>query len=69
MVFLLPVLILGLVAYFTWRHFTSSLTRDCRWRLDRAAGVWRCAACGGELAERGPDSGDGPPRICTKHRG
>jgi len=65
MVFLLPLLILALVAYFTWRHFTSSLTRDCRWRLDRASGLWRCAACGAEV----PAKAGAAPRFCAKARG
>lgn len=62
MFFLLPLLILGVAAYFVWRHFTSSLTRDCRWRLDRAEGQWRCAACGAVLPA--PDSR--PPRRCGR---
>ena len=61
---LFVVLLIGVVAYFVWRHYSSSLTRDCRWRLDRAAGVWRCAACGGEL----PEQGRSAPRICVKTR-
>jgi len=56
-------LIAGVAAYFTWRHHFTSLSRDCRWRLDRSAGVWRCAACGGEL----PEGAKGAPRICLKH--
>ncbi len=60
---MLFLLLLGVPAYFIWRHRSTSLTRDCRWRLDRAGGVWRCAACGGEL----PESGEGAPRICCKN--
>ncbi|GAA6200952.1 hypothetical protein [Aquicoccus sp. SU-CL01552] len=57
------VLFVGVAGYFVWRHHFSSLSRDCRWRLDRAGGVWRCAACGGEL----PDGAKGAPRICLKN--
>lgn len=62
---LLVILLIGVAAYFVWRHRSTSLTRECRWRQDRAAGLWRCAACGGEL----PATGEGPPRICRKRAG
>ncbi len=62
---LLLILLAGVLAYFIWRHRSTSLTRDCRWRLDRAGGVWRCAACGGEL----PEDHRGAPRICMKKGG
>lgn len=62
---LLLILLLGVLAYFVWRHRSTTLTRDCRWRLDRGAGIWRCAACGGEL----PETGGGAPRICVKQGG
>lgn len=48
----MPILILILVAgvflYLWLSRRTSTLTRACRWRMDRATGpdVWRCAACG-----------------------
>ncbi|TDK42280.1 hypothetical protein [Antarcticimicrobium luteum] len=60
---LLLILLAGVLAYFIWRHRSSSLSRDCRWRQDRARGVWRCAACGGEI----PGTGHGPPRLCLKN--
>lgn len=48
MFLLLPLLLLGVVLYLwiTRRH--STLTRLCRWRLDRRLGPdsWHCAACG-----------------------
>lgn len=62
---LILILLIGVVAYFVWRHYRTSLTRDCRWRLDRARGAWRCAACGAEL----PETGKGAPRICLKNPG
>ena len=61
---LIPVLMVGVAAYFIWRHYTSSLTRQCRWRMDRASGVWRCAACGGSQPIAG-DSRDAP-RHCAR---
>jgi hypothetical protein len=65
-----PLLILlgiGVFAYLWWRWRTTTLTRECRWREDRAAGPghWRCAACGAEtVAEPGQE-----PRECLKPRG
>lgn len=45
---LLIVLLVGVLAYMWVVRRGSSLTRMCRWRLDRTAGAdaWRCAACG-----------------------
>lgn len=45
---LLVVLLVGVLAYMWIARRGSTLTRDCRWRMDRAAGpeAWRCAACG-----------------------
>jgi hypothetical protein len=44
----IPVLILlaGVLAYFLWRRKTTSLTRNCRWRQERAQAQWRCHYCG-----------------------
>ena len=45
---LLVVLLVGVLAYMWVVRRGLTLTRDCRWRLDRTVGVdhWRCAACG-----------------------
>ena len=51
----MPLLLLALgIAVFAglwWMRRGSTLTRACRWRLDRAGGVghYRCAACGAEV--------------------
>ena len=64
-----PLLILlgiGVFAWLAWRWRTTTLTRECRWRLDRTQGPghWRCAACGAET-----DLPDGAaPRDCLKRR-
>jgi hypothetical protein len=60
MPFLLLVLLVGVLAYLYWHRRATTLTRDCRWREDRAAGVWRCAFCGAETVQ------DGPPRACLR---
>ncbi|MCZ0811516.1 MAG: hypothetical protein ACQEVT_03490 [Pseudomonadota bacterium] len=60
-VFLL-ILLVGVVIYFLWRHQTTTLTRNCRWRQDRSRGVWRCAYCGAETG------GDTAPRDCLRFK-
>ena len=55
----LVILGVGTFAYLWWRWRTTTLTRDCRWREDRAEGGWRCAFCGARAAK-------GPPRVCLK---
>lgn len=61
----MPVLlILLLVSVFLYLWITrrnSTLTRNCRWRLDRsvAPDFWRCAACGATV--RGAE-----PRDCLR---
>ncbi|MBE2275000.1 MAG: hypothetical protein IAE87_01755 [Rhodobacteraceae bacterium] len=47
---LLILLLAGVVVFLWLTQRNSTLTRDCRWRLDRATapGHWRCAACGAE---------------------
>ena len=45
MAILLLILGFGVVAYMTWKHRMTTLTRNCRWRQDRAAGEWVCAYC------------------------
>jgi hypothetical protein len=64
---LLLILLAGVLAYLVWRWRTTTLTRACRWRLDRTGGPghWRCAACGAETDL--PDGGT--PRDCLKLRG
>jgi hypothetical protein len=60
---LLLLLLVGVLAYFYWRRRTTTLTRNCRWREDRAAGegFYRCVSCGGQM--RTKDSK--PPRDCV----
>lgn len=64
----MPLLFLigvALVFLYLWlARRGSTLTRACRWRLDRTigAGHWRCAACG---AECDLPAGDGP-RQCLR---
>ncbi|MFN3280214.1 MAG: hypothetical protein ACK40I_00865 [Tabrizicola sp.] len=53
---MLLVLAVG-VYLFLWQQWrTTSLTRDCRWRLDRrvAPDFWRCAVCGAETRATEP---------------
>ncbi len=59
---LLIALLLGVLAYLFWRRKTTTLTRNCRWRLDRDAGKWRCAYCGQQTTT--PDGS--PPKICAQ---
>lgn len=48
MVLLLPLLLVAVVVYLWWTRRNSTLTRACRWRLDRSLGPqsWLCVACG-----------------------
>ena len=39
----------------------TTLTRNCRWRLDREAGVWACAYCSEEVPVTEPER---EPTIC-----
>jgi hypothetical protein len=59
---LIPV-VLGVFACLWWRHRFTTLTRDCRWRRDRAAAGWRCAACGARTG------GEDTPRACLRRIG
>ncbi len=52
----------GVFAYFLWRRHATSLTRNCRWRQQRAQGQWRCSYCGAA------EPGDAAPRICRDPR-
>ncbi|QBF33628.1 hypothetical protein CFI11_20770 [Thalassococcus sp. S3] len=59
MPFLLTLLTFGVFVYFAWRWRKNGVTRACRWRQQRAEGVWRCAACGAE------QSGSLKPNRCA----
>ncbi|SFU01211.1 hypothetical protein [Sedimentitalea nanhaiensis] len=63
MLFLLIPLGIGLLFWVYLSRRGSSLTRNCRWRADRAAGPGRysCASCGGQTRT---DNGT-PPRHCV----
>ena len=45
---LLLILAVGVFGYLWWQWRTTTLTRTCRWRLDRSVGPghYACAACG-----------------------
>ncbi|SDC51913.1 hypothetical protein SAMN04488239_102425 [Ruegeria marina] len=59
---LLLLMALGVFGYFLWRSRTTTLTRNCRWRLDRGADEWYCAYCGGR-ARGGVDKS---PTCCVQ---
>ncbi|WP_022702466.1 hypothetical protein [Pseudorhodobacter ferrugineus] len=60
---LLLILLLGTLAYMWLSRRNSTLTRHCRWRLDRTGGPnhYRCAACNAEM-----DTAGKPPRDCLR---
>lgn len=65
----MPVfLLIGLIAFFVGAWLIrqrSTLTRYCRWRLDRSKGEgqWHCAYCGAECTlQKGKE-----PRHCLRH--
>jgi hypothetical protein len=63
---LLLILGLGVFGYLWWQWRTTTLTRTCRWRLDRSVGPdhYICAACGATC-----DTGTGKaPRDCLRGR-
>lgn len=64
---LLIVLLVGVLAYMWVARRGSTLTRMCRWRLDRAAGegCWRCAACGAGVTVAAGKR----PKDCLRPRG
>jgi hypothetical protein len=45
---LMLILAVGVFGYLWWQWRTTTLTRLCRWRLDRSVGPGHhvCAACG-----------------------
>ena len=59
---LVLILLVGVFAYLAWQRRTSSLSRICAWRQERAAGQWRCVACG--AVQPGTDA----PRACLRGR-
>ncbi|QYZ68725.1 hypothetical protein [Neotabrizicola shimadae] len=61
MAVLLPFLAVAVFLAMWWSRRGSTLTRDCRWRLDRRLGptTWHCATCGATC-----DPGSGTPRDC-----
>ncbi|MFC3180856.1 hypothetical protein [Cypionkella sinensis] len=61
---LLLVLVVSVFVYAWFARRNSTLTRDCRWRLDRLTGPthYRCAACG---ATCDPGAA-GTPRQCLR---
>ncbi len=61
MVPLLIILLVGSLIYLWWKWRFTTLTRLCRWREDRAAGDWYCAACGARTKTDGS-----APRICLR---
>ena len=65
---LLLALLLGVLAYLYWRRRTTTLTRDCRWRQDRAAGDWVCAASGERaMSQDAPTFCAARPRKRQRH--
>ncbi|MFN3823241.1 MAG: hypothetical protein ACK4GW_07700 [Pseudorhodobacter sp.] len=63
---LLALLLLSVLVWLWLARRGSTLTRTCRWRLDRAggAGHFRCAACGAEV-DLPPGKS---PRDCLRGR-
>ncbi|MFN7222854.1 MAG: hypothetical protein ACK4MS_02405 [Paracoccaceae bacterium] len=58
---LLLLILLVSVLLFMWiSQRKSTLTRACRWRQERAAGQWRCVACGAVSA------GEAVPTLCLR---
>ena len=62
MVPLLVILLVGTLSYLWCKWRFTSLTRLCRWRQDRAAGNWVCAACGTRTVTEDGKS----PRVCLR---
>lgn len=52
---LLLILLVAVLVYMWATRRGSTLTRSCRWRLDRRLGpsTWRCATCGA-VTDPGP---------------
>ncbi|MGO4907535.1 hypothetical protein ACEN2J_04295 [Pseudorhodobacter sp. W20_MBD10_FR17] len=62
---LLLILLLGTLLFMWLSRRNSTLTRACRWRLDRTAGSnhYRCTACNAEMDTQGKE-----PRDCLRTR-
>ncbi len=62
---LFPVVIIAVFVGMWLMRRGSTLTRDCRWRADAAAGPghYRCAACGATCVVD-----KGSPRDCLRPR-
>ncbi len=60
---LLLLLLIGTVLYLWIVRRGTTLTRNCRWRLDRSQGRnhYRCAFCAATAAPP-----KGPPRHCLR---
>lgn len=64
----MPILVLILlIAVFAYLYFAkrgSTLTPDCRWRMDRtiAPDAWRCASCGAQTRGKAPRACLRPPQ-------
>ncbi|PLL12686.1 hypothetical protein C0V75_12280 [Tabrizicola sp. TH137] len=66
MLILVPILLISVLLGMNLMRRGVTLTRECRWRLDRAAAggpVWRCAVCGATLG------GAATPRHCLRGPG
>jgi len=63
---LLLLLLVGVLLYMWLSRRNSTLTRDCRWRLDRSAGTdhYACSACG-KVMDCAPGK---TPRDCLRKR-
>ena len=61
---LLLALLLGVFAYLYWKRTATTLTRNCRWRQDRAAGDWACGYCNQRLKTSDGNS----PKTCQNNR-
>lgn len=64
MLVLLPLLLVAVLISMWLIRRNSTLTRDCRWRLDRSegAGAWHCVACGARMQAPQGQS----PRQCLR---
>ncbi|MBK0328636.1 hypothetical protein I5535_15200 [Rhodobacteraceae bacterium F11138] len=63
MLILLVPLGIALLIWVYWHNRHSTLTRNCRWRANRATapGWYVCVSCGGKM-----QTDDGaPPRVCV----
>lgn len=59
---LILILLVAVFAYLYWQRRSTSLTRVCAWRQQRAAGQWRCVACGAI------QPGATQPRVCLRQQ-